>query len=98
MSKELKDFQEVPSFELFDKVYQLGRNAIVEYGEEEFGNFLISLAFHYRTRLFEIQTRQQKILLAKILENIKPEDRTSESVEIKDEDLESIDFNKLKKH
>lgn len=100
MNKEPKDFQETPDLDLVAEIFALGKKAVQTYGETELGNYIISLAWDYQSRIFERDTRKlrllQEIVTKRMQERI--DELTEQSEDIGEEIMDKIDFDKLKKH
>ncbi len=92
---EIKEFQEETSLELTDKLYNLGKEAILDFGEKSLGEFLITLALQYKTKLYELNVRRQKLEMLQYLEALKA--ASEGQGEETEEDLKEV-FAQLKKH
>ena len=90
---EIKDYQEATSFDLFMEILELGKSALSTYGERELANFIFDLAWHYKTRLFEITQRTQRLALLKALQE-STITNSEEAEDIPEEDLQDAFKNK----
>jgi len=81
---EIKDYQEEISLELFYKIVELSREALLVYGEAELSEYILGIAGDYKSKTFEFTRRVIKTQLAEYMKTVEAQMEQQETEEEKD--------------